>query len=238
MSAPQTKDKPSAPDVTEEAAPKSGKGFLMKVIVLVFILAIIGAECLFACMYIASATSKASPRESGASDAESKEDGEEGEHKDAHGEEAGGKDNAKEEHGHGKSEHGTEDDGEKHGEETGHGEKEGHAHASSLPEMEVDLGEFSLTALQPASNTTLLIEFHLFGTIRTAKDDQFSELYEGNRHRIREQVLMTIRSAELADLTDPGLGLIKRQILEKTNRALGKPLLLGVIFSDFIVVEQ
>ena len=51
-------------------------------------------------------------------------------------------------------------------------------------------------------------------------------------------MLTTIRSAELADLTDPGLGLIKRQILEKTNRALGKPVLQGIVFSDFVAVEQ
>ena len=43
---------------------------------------------------------------------------------------------------------------------------------------------------------------------------------------------------QTTDLTDAGLGLIKRKILEKTNRALGKPLLQTVVFSDFSFVEQ
>ena len=43
-----------------------------------------------------------------------------------------------------------------------------------IPEelVEVDLGEFTVTAYQPVSATTLRIDFHLFGTVVTkdAKD--------------------------------------------------------------------
>jgi hypothetical protein len=49
---------------------------------------------------------------------------------------------------------------------------------------------------------------------------------------------MTLHGAESADLTDAGLGLIKRRILEKTNRALGQPLLKEVLFSKFNFVER
>ena len=47
-----------------------------------------------------------------------------------------------------------------------------------------------------------------------------------------------IGSAHQFDLTDAGLGLIKRRILETTNKTLGKPLLKGVVFSEFSFVEQ
>ena len=47
-----------------------------------------------------------------------------------------------------------------------------------------------------------------------------------------------MRSAEGSDLADAGLGLIKRQILEKTNALLGKPLVKVVIISDFSYMEQ
>ena len=43
---------------------------------------------------------------------------------------------------------------------------------------------------------------------------------------------------EPADLADPGLGLIKRRILEKSNALLGKPLLRAVVFSEFSYMEQ
>jgi flagellar FliL protein len=51
-------------------------------------------------------------------------------------------------------------------------------------------------------------------------------------------VITIVRSAEMTDFADPSLGLIRRRILEKSNRALGKPLLVEVIFSDFSLVEQ
>lgn len=105
-------------------------------------------------------------------------------------------------------------------------------------QVEVDLGEFTVTAFQPMSNTTMRIDFHLFGTVRAEDQEEFLRLMEENQHRFREQVIVTLRSADVTDLTDAGLGLIKRQILEKTNKTLGKPLLRVVIFSDFSFIEQ
>ena len=61
---------------------------------------------------------------------------------------------------------------------------------------------------------------------------------EENLHRFRDQVIVILRSSDLEDLTDAGLGLIKRKILEKTNPLLGKPYLQAVIFSDFSFIEQ
>jgi flagellar FliL protein len=181
----------AAPD--GQAEKKSG--WFWKLVVLGLIAAVIGAECLFAYVYVSIATDKAAAGEASPA----------GKHGDAHAKDG----------------------------EAGHDAAGGEG-----AEREIDLGEFSLTAFQPASNTTLLIDFHLYGTIEGEAEQGFAEHYEANKHRIRDQVITTIRSAELADLTDPGLGLIKRQILEKTNRALGKPLLHGIVFSDFLVVEQ
>lgn len=179
-------------------------GWFWKLIVLGLIAAVIGAECLFAFVYVSMATDKAAATEVNAAAPAS--------HSASEGE--GGED-----------------------EQPGVGVKRG-PKGELRVEREIDLGEYSLSAFQPASNTTLLIDFHLYGTISAEEEHGFTEYFEVNKHRIRDQVITTIRSAELADLTDPGLGLIKRQILEKTNRALGKPLLQGIVFSDFLVVEQ
>jgi hypothetical protein len=112
------------------------------------------------------------------------------------------------------------------------------AEAEAAEQLEVDLGQFSVTAFQPASNTTLRIDFRLFGTVAAKDEKDFLRLKEENLHRFRDQVIVNIRSADIADLTDAGLGVIKRKILEKTNRTLGKPLLRTVIFSDFSFIEQ
>src|SRR5262249_46726552 len=112
---------------------------------------------------------------------------------------------------------------------------EGHAE-----QREVDLGKFSLTAFNPNSNTTLLIDFHLFGAVVAEHEDKdakgggehgghgghggkagegteednsnFGKLFKKNKNRFRDQVIIIIRNAQMSDLTDPGLGLIKRQI--------------------------
>jgi flagellar FliL protein len=103
---------------------------------------------------------------------------------------------------------------------------------------EIGLGEFGVTSYQPLSNTTLRIDFQLYGVVLAEDTDLLMKLLEENKHRYREQVLVIMRSAEMTDLTDAGLGLIKRKILEKTNRVLGRAILEEVIFSDFSFVEQ
>jgi flagellar FliL protein len=119
---------------------------------------------------------------------------------------------------------------------------------------EIDLGAFNLTVFNPRLNNNLLIDFHLYGTVTGAPESEgekkepaaseeddaakLEKLLKGHKHRFRDQVIVTVRNAQINDLTDPGLGLLKRQILAKTNTLLGEPLVKEVIFSDFVVVEQ
>ncbi len=105
-------------------------------------------------------------------------------------------------------------------------------------QVEVDLGEYSVTAFRPETNSTLRIDFRLYGAVGGRQEREFYEALEGNLHRVRERILVTVRSADVGDLTDANLGLIRRRILEKTNHALGKPYLRAVIFSDFSFIEQ
>jgi flagellar basal body-associated protein FliL len=117
-------------------------------------------------------------------------------------------------------------------------EAEDAAEESNKPKIEIPIGDYSVTAFQPVSNTTLRIDFKLFGEVQESDQAEFNRLYQGSMHRFREQVIVTVRNSDVADLTDPGLGLIKRKILEKVNRQLGKELLKGVVFSEFSFVEQ
>jgi hypothetical protein len=105
-------------------------------------------------------------------------------------------------------------------------------------QVEVNLGQFGVTAFQPGAGSTLRIDFRLFGTVGAKEEQEFLKLKEENLHRFRDQVIITLRSAEAVDLTDPDLSTIKRRIVDKTNRVLGKPLLRGVVFSDFSCIEQ
>ena len=110
--------------------------------------------------------------------------------------------------------------------------------AEDEEEVEVDMGEFRVTSYQPATDTTFRVNFHLYGTVAKDDMDDFEELKQANEARLREQVNVIVRAAEIPDLTDPTLGLIKRRILDKINRILGRQLVRGVIFSEMSFVEQ
>ena len=120
--------------------------------------------------------------------------------------------------------------------EHGHAEKE-HKH-SGEPETEVDLGKYNIVVHHPASNITLRVSFHLIATVPEKEHHEFEELFAKNQHRLRDQAIFEIRNCRIEDLTDPGLALLKRRILAKSNDLLGKPLLHSVLFSDFSFVEQ
>lgn len=129
--------------------------------------------------------------------------------------------------------HGEEHE-EGHGD--GHGEEHGEGHASH--EVEVDLGKYNIVVHQPSANLTLRVNFHLVGLVAEKDHHDFEALFNTNQHRLRDQVLSEVRNSEISDLTDPGLGLIKRKILAKSNDLLGKPILKTVVFSDFAFIEQ
>jgi flagellar basal body-associated protein FliL len=117
--------------------------------------------------------------------------------------------------------------------------KDGKEHSKQEKNLkEVELGTYNITRYNPTTNTTLAIDFELFGTVLAEDAAEFQHHFESSNARIKEQITLTMHSAESADLTDAGLGLIKRQLLEKTNRALGEPMLKEVLFSKFNFVER
>ena len=117
--------------------------------------------------------------------------------------------------------------------------EEPEAEEDGVKRVEVQLDEpFAVMSHKPASNTTLRVNFSLYGVVLEDNADEFAELLEKNQHRYRDSVGQIMRSSEVTDFTDPGLALLKRKILEKTNRIIGKPLLESVIFSDFSFIES
>jgi flagellar FliL protein len=118
----------------------------------------------------------------------------------------------------------------------GHSAQE-HKHEGK-PESEVDLGKYNIVIHHPGSNVTIRVNFHLIGTVPGEELHEFEELLVKNQHRLRDQAIFEVRNCQIDDLTDPGLALLKRRILAKSNDLLGKPLLHSVVFSDFSFVEQ
>ena len=110
--------------------------------------------------------------------------------------------------------------------------------AATEEQVEVDLGEFQVTAYQPLSNSTLRLDFHLYGTVIKDDNEAFQLAFEENKNRFRDQAIRIFRGSEVTDLADAKLGLIRRRILETSNKILGEPYLRTIIFSEFRFTEQ
>jgi hypothetical protein len=119
-----------------------------------------------------------------------------------------------------------------------HAEGEEHGEEGSHDMHEVKLGSYHVVTFNTDTGKSLNIDFELYGTVLAKEEEEFTHLFEANKVRLREQILVTVRGTDVTDLSDPDLGLLKRLILEKTNRTLGKPLLNEAIFSKFSFIER
>lgn len=145
---------------------------------------------------------------------------------------------------HGAGEHGDESHAadshaaDSHAAGSSHGDDHEDGHGEGAHLAEVELGEFSITLLQPEAGLAYRVDFKIGATVDEHDKEKFAELFASCQQRFRDQVMVEVRNCELTDLTDSGLGLIKRRILEKSNSLFGEPLLSGVFFSEFSLVEQ
>ncbi len=104
--------------------------------------------------------------------------------------------------------------------------------------IEVDLGTQSIAVTDVASGSTWRVDFKLYGLATPANQEELKTKLPNISKRLRERIDTVIRESEPADLTEPGLGLIKRKILAKVNDTLGKPLLRGIAINDFFFFEH
>ena len=241
--------------VIETSAPAAKGSRFWKIVALAFMVAVIGGECLVAFIYLSTAGQTSAQAEVPKPGAEEDSHGhgkkdDHGKHDKGHGDQGHGEKPKHDAHGKSDSHAKPDAHGKGHGHDAGHEAKDAHGDeedegdhgehggGGDHGEHEVDLGQYSLTVYQPASNSSLLVDFHLYGTISAEDEHDFHHIFDSSKHRIRDQVIVTVRSAEMTDFADPGLGLIKRQILEKSNATLGKRYLQAIVFSDFTLLEQ
>ena len=114
----------------------------------------------------------------------------------------------------------------------------GNEEEQGVSTVEVDLGAFSTTKHEPRADSTFRTDFHLWGTVAEEDVEDFNELFAKNRNRFRNLVIQQIHTSKVEDLVEnPGLSLIKRQFLEKSNDLLGKRILRSIVFADYTFVE-
>ena len=109
---------------------------------------------------------------------------------------------------------------------------------SYLGRGKADLGNFSVLIFNPASRTRLRTDFRLEGRTVYENKQQFDEFVKHNHRFFREQVMVTLRNCEPADLADPRFRMLEKKLIARVNRTLGKPLLKSVEVKDFVLLES
>lgn len=104
--------------------------------------------------------------------------------------------------------------------------------------VEFNLGDHSASFTPPGADRTYRVEFRLFGTVRSKDLKRLEELYTERAGRFRHRMMLEIRNATMDELNENQLGLIQRRILATSNEILEEPLLMGVGFQDYQVIEE
>jgi flagellar FliL protein len=104
------------------------------------------------------------------------------------------------------------------------------------PEIEVELGDYSITYQNGAS--MLRVDVSLAATLLEEDKSTFDSLFKEKEKRFSQMVNVEFRSSDRVDLIDPKLGLIRRRILEKSNALFGKRLVRDVVVSQISLIEQ
>ena len=105
----------------------------------------------------------------------------------------------------------------------------------SEKQVEMTLGEpFNITEGDVA-NIPFRLSVSFSVLVNKSDEDEFKKRYEANKSRIRNAVLVILRSSKQAEITDPTLGLIRNKIMVKTNEILGAPLVKEVLYTDIAI---
>lgn len=104
--------------------------------------------------------------------------------------------------------------------------------------LKLNLGTIELQNLEPTQGRTAHMSFDLHLTFDPNTDPKFLRELEGWQHRLREQVIVAVRTTDIFDFLDPELKRFRKQILYRINRMLKEPVVIDALFANFTFSSQ
>jgi hypothetical protein len=123
--------------------------------------------------------------------------------------------------------------GEEKAEAAGEGKKAA-AVDPKLPRT-VDLGEFDLKNFRPTHNEIANIKFSLQLAFAAGTSDETVAKLTEWRHRLRDQAITAVRTADAKDLAEPQLTRVQKLIMLRLKRMPLPQPVVGVYLTDFAV---
>ena len=115
---------------------------------------------------------------------------------------------------------------------------EGHAPAeAAVPQRTdvLDLGAFRIRSTRSTDREVIDVKFSLYLVLSTSTTEADYERLLHWRHRLRDQAIIAVRSADPAEYADPELRRLQRLILFRVKRLPLDGDVIGVYLSDFAV---
>ncbi len=97
----------------------------------------------------------------------------------------------------------------------------------------IDLGKFNMRELRPIRNQTMEVSFAVHLAWSDSVDEKLAARLEHWRHRLRQQVIICIRTSDPTVLLEPSLAKLRRKIFLRVNRTLKSVIVEEVLFSSF-----
>ena len=97
----------------------------------------------------------------------------------------------------------------------------------------VSLDKFQIHDLRPVRNETVKMSFELHLVLAEDASDATYEHLALWKQRLRDRVIMAVRSAHAKELVEPSLARLRRRILLRVNRALKSQLIEEVLLTSF-----
>ncbi len=108
-----------------------------------------------------------------------------------------------------------------------------------LPDhVEIDLGEYDVPVYQLESNTTITVYCHLFCTVRSSDSHRFNGQLERLEHRMRDRLMVAIRSTTREELYEAELTRFKARLLKALRARIDDPKVFQVGFFSLMYNEQ
>lgn len=105
----------------------------------------------------------------------------------------------------------------------------------AAPEVKrlLSLGTIRLKELRPEKNETIKLSFEVHFLLNPEITDEDFEILETWQHRLRDQVIIAVRTAESNDFREPGLMRLRRIIRFRIEQVLEATIVDSLLLSDY-----
>lgn len=107
------------------------------------------------------------------------------------------------------------------------------AQQESMDFVGVDFGTYRMKLSRPMENIKVKLGFHLFATVDLESSEQVEKSLAACQHRLRNRVLVAVRTAGTDEFEDPDLKILRARILYRVAPLFRRSLVHDLHMADF-----